>query len=383
MPFARVNPGDLIQAQNLDQLVDSFNGVSGKGIPVAETSVNDATNYALSVQNLEATNSRALNVLKSDGSLLIRADVNGVSIGTPFNPTAGSIQGTALANATVTNANLGPDVTRANRLTNGGMEFWQRGNGPFTASGAMSADRWQPSLGASSSISISRDGTNVDTGSGAAAALTYTHAAESYLYQNPEDIAELAGRTVSLSVRARTTTANAVRPFMQANGSNTFGAYHPGGGTYQTLTLTLAVPAGTTSFIVGVALDASSTVYLDNTALVIGTQPANYVPLVPAEDWARCLRYYEVLGPGGTGSLIISGIATAGGQSIRAMFRWSRKASVPTVTKNSTWTTSNCGQPTLYGPDLDGCYAAVTASAAGDTYSLNSPAGCNITVEGN
>src|SRR6516162_2782482 len=131
MPFARVNPGDLIQAQNLDQLVDSLNGVSGKGIPVAETSVNDATNYALSVQNLDATNSRALNVLKSDGTLLIRADVNGVSLGTPLNPTAGSIQGTALANGTVSNANLGPDVARANLLVNPGFEIWQRGAGPF------------------------------------------------------------------------------------------------------------------------------------------------------------------------------------------------------------------------------------------------------------
>ena len=30
--------------------------------------------------------------------------------------------------------------------------------------------------------------------------------------------------------------------------------------------------------------------------LVVGSQPADYVPLHPADDLARCLRYYEIVG---------------------------------------------------------------------------------------
>src|SRR5215472_19244968 len=135
-PFARVNPGDLIQAQNLNQVVGSLNGTSGQGVPITQTSVNDATNYALSVQNLEVTNSRALNVLKSDGSLLIRADVNGVNLGNT------TITGPTLTvpNASIGNAKLASDVGRASLLTNGGFEIWQRGTSGLTS--AFTADRW-------------------------------------------------------------------------------------------------------------------------------------------------------------------------------------------------------------------------------------------------
>jgi len=35
------------------------------------------------------------------------------------------------------------------------------------------------------------------------------------------------------------------------------------------------------------------TAYIDNAMLVVGSQPADYVPLHPADDLARCLRYYQ------------------------------------------------------------------------------------------
>src|SRR6185437_17039157 len=54
---------------------------------------------------------------------------------------------------------------KANQLTNGGMETWQRGAGPFTATGSYSADRWLLSLGGTSTVSINRDAGNADVGS--------------------------------------------------------------------------------------------------------------------------------------------------------------------------------------------------------------------------
>ena len=331
MPFARVNPGDLIQAQNLDQLVDSLNGVSGKGIPVAETSVNDATNYALSVQNLEATNSRALNVLKSDGSLLIRADVNGVSLGAPLNPTAGSLQGTALQNGTVTNAKLASDTARLNLLTDGGFEVWSRGNGPFTANAAYTADRWAISL-ASSSMSVTRDTANAAVGSIACASCVYTHVTQGWLVQTPE-VSGIAGRQVTLSMRVKTTTANAVRVYLNSGLLNTpaYSAYHSGGGTYETLSVSFTYPANETTVYVGVIFAASCTAYIDNAMLVVGSQAADYAPLHPADDLARCLRYYELLVAGSTSSLGVGQAANAT-QGIAYFSYLVSKAVTPTVT---------------------------------------------------
>src|SRR5215471_11335382 len=78
----------------------------------------------------------------------------------------GTIATADLANQSVTNAKLGTDTARLNLLTNGGFEIWQRGNGPFTASNAFAADRWRIGLAGSDTLSVSRDGANVDAGLG-------------------------------------------------------------------------------------------------------------------------------------------------------------------------------------------------------------------------
>jgi hypothetical protein len=364
--------------------------VSGKGIPVAETSVNDATNYALSVQNLDATNSRALNVLKSDGTLLIRADVNGVSLGTPLNPTAGSIQGTALANGTVANVNLGPDVARANMLVNPGFEWWQRGNGPFIS--AFSSDRWNVVPSGTDTFSVSKDTTNKDTGSTACAAVTFTlgtgAGASQVLQSLPAvDSTQVAGRTLSVSVRVRTSTANAVRValnnYYAATSHQTYSSYHSGGGTYETLSVTASMDPTLQIAQVEIHLAASCTAYLDNACLVVGSQPANYVPLHPADDLARCLRYYEPIGADQNGAFTFSGIATAGSQTVYSPLTYRAfKAVTPTVTKTGTWTASNSGQPVFGAPAKDACQVALSSLAAGVFFS-NNAAGCQVNIEAN
>ncbi|HYW86184.1 MAG TPA: hypothetical protein VFB50_00330 [Chloroflexota bacterium] len=302
MPFTRVNPGDLILAQNLNQVIGSLNGTASQGVPIAQTSVNDASNYALSVQNLEATNSRAINVVKSDGSLLIRGDATGVSLGSPLNLPTGSITSTAIADGTIQNADLGPDVARANLLTNGGMEIWQRGNGPFTGgAGTYSADRWAMNLNGTDTVSISKNTANVDIGSQACAAITFTFgtgAGASKLGQilRTSDNCQLNGRPITASVRVNTSTATAVRLGIDSDGTGgtrTYSSYHPGSGGYQTLTVTITVPTDAAYVWLQIFFGASCTAYLDNACLVVGSQPANYVPLHPADDLARCLRYYR------------------------------------------------------------------------------------------
>src|SRR5215831_6637597 len=106
MSFSDVHPGDPIIAANVQQVIDALKGTSGKGIPLAVSAVNDSARYALTLENTEATNSRALNVLKNDGSVLIRADATGVTLGAPLNLPTGSVTSTAIADGTIATVDI-------------------------------------------------------------------------------------------------------------------------------------------------------------------------------------------------------------------------------------------------------------------------------------
>ena len=53
MSFSDVRPGDPINASNVQQVIDALKGTAGKGVPLSPTAVNNATNYALTVENLD------------------------------------------------------------------------------------------------------------------------------------------------------------------------------------------------------------------------------------------------------------------------------------------------------------------------------------------
>jgi len=366
MAFAQVHPGDLIQSQNLNQVVNALNGTAGDGQPVLLVALNDPNNYALTVQNLDPTNCRALLVLKNDGTTLLSAGCNGVTLGSPL---------TLAAGAQIPNANLGPDVARANQLTNGGFEIWQRGNGPFTTNAVFGPDRWQLFVGASSSLSVSRDGSNQDAGSQYCAACTYTHAAASQLYSAIENFTPLRGQTVSLSIRVRANAANAARLFANDGVAASYSGYHSGNNAYSTLTLTITVSSTAIRLLMGVELDASCTAYLDNATLVVGSQPANYVPLHPADDLARCLRYYQTLA--GTGyTYFLPGTAYSAGN---AVFVWplsGRMAVTPTLTTSAAATFANFSPTgTPVGPPTSIGAGSVTTA----TVQMNSTGGNGLT----
>jgi hypothetical protein len=408
--FVRVNPGDPIQAHQLDQVIDALIGTAALGVPIALTALNDATNYALTVQNDEAGNSRALNVLKSDGTLLIRADASGVALGAPLSLAAGSVNGSALvdntvtsakildgtiatadlANAAVTNAKLGSDTARANWLTNGGFEIWQRGGGPFTTA-VYTADRWLLEIAGGAALSVSPDGAaaNVDVGSQFAATVNHTlGASNSNVTQIVEAIpGSLRGRAITLSVRVRTNVATAIRLNMTTDGTSppsVFSAYHSGGGAYETLSATATVPSDAGKVYCRVTFNASlAAAKIDNAMLVVGAQAADYAPLHPADDLARCLRYYELLGTTGTGDLIVLGIATAAAQSAELTLLYRAiKPVTPTVTLQGTWTTSNAAAPTVSLFSANGLRLKTTSVAAGQFYALAGVGG-NISVEAN
>jgi hypothetical protein len=206
----------------------------------------------------------------------------------------GTIATADLADRSVTNIKLGTDTARLNLLTNGGFEIWQRGNGPFTS--GYTADRWnlQPVSGSTASITRQSGG----SGGGYRAGVVYTHVASGYVQvlQVVGNDQPLQGLTISLAVRVLSSTPNAIRAMIYDSvGSSRFSAYHSGSGAVETLTLTATFDPATTSIQVGFHItNASCTVYVDSAMLVVGSVPADYAPLHPADDLARCLRYYFV-----------------------------------------------------------------------------------------
>jgi hypothetical protein len=250
----------------------------------------------------------------------------------------GTIVAADLADAGITNAKLGPDVARANQLTNGGFEIWQRGVGPFAATNAFTSDRWQIVLVGTDTLSVSRDNANLDTAFGGlyCAACTFvlgTGAGSTVLYQNLSSTESgLLNRTITLSVRVRTATANAVRIGIYNGSAYTYSALHPGGGAYQTLTVTATVTAGAANVFAAISFMASCTAYIDNAMLVVGSQAANYVPLHPADDLARCLRYYETLVVPANNYNIGVGQALSASAAYAPFSYKVKKAVTPTVT---------------------------------------------------
>ena len=256
-------------------------------------------------------------------------------------------------------------MARDNLLTNGGLEIWQRGAGPFTANGAYAADRWISNIGAGSTFSVSKDTTNVDTGSGAAAAITYTHSVASELQQKMEDFAQFKGRTLSLSVRVRTSTANAVQVgIYDSVNAYRFGSFHTGDGTYQTLTVTAPVAATAINVVVVIHLATSCTAYIDNACLTVGSQPATYVPMQPADDLARCLRYYHKV-------KAAVRLNATGAQSNWTPVPYKTSMPVtPTFTLGTPDFVANlqAGSPSFAGATADGAIFTITSNATGDTY---------------
>lgn len=285
----------------------------------------------------------------------------------------------------VPNQELYRDTARQNLLTNGGFEIWQRGNGPFTGS-VFGSDRWQQGPAGTDTLSVSRDSGNVDTSSKYSAACTFTlgtGAGNTSIYQTNEDLWELRGRTISFSVRVRTSTANAVRIGF-SDGSVTQSAFHSGSGAFETLTVTRSVPVGAAYVLTLIYFAASCTAYIDNAMLVIGNVAADYAPLHPADDLARCLRYYEVLG-GVSAALIRQWVAVAGAgaDTVWTPFKV-QKAVSPTVTKNGTWGVGNgASQPSTGGANPQGFYLTSGAAAAGNPYYQCADATTNVTAESN
>src|SRR5262245_10433435 len=294
---------------------------------------------------------------------LVDADLARVALNTHWNTNA-----TKLDDAATAGSNL---------LTNPGYELWQRGAGPFTA--AYAADRWEVVTAGGSTASVTREGTLVDAPSLYAAGVAYTHAGSGQvqLRQKLEALAQLRGRTLTFAVRVRSSATGTVRLLLNDGSTLTFSGYNATT-AYETLSLTVAVPAGATALYAAVRADvASCTFYADNATLAVGATAMPYVPLHPAEEWDRCLRYYEVHGGVASGPPSIFGYNTAANSVSANMTFAARKPITPTLTRLGSWSVNNCAQPSLVS-SLEG-YLMYTAATATGTLSVT-PSGPTTTI---
>jgi hypothetical protein len=289
-------------------------------------------------------------------------------------------------------AALAADVARLQLGCNNGFEIADRPF-PATANNAYTFTRWQNILAGTDTLTPTQDNVHIKGNSKQAAKLVFvlgTGAGASRYRQRlvvADGYEHLLGLPVSVRVPAWTATNNSLRAFITTDGTGgttTYSGYHTGDSTWQNLDVAnVAVPADATYVEYGLALGASGTVWIDNVMPVQGVACCDYAKSHPADEIARCQRYYEVQGGIADGSVAYYG--NAPGVNVQGFGKSFavRKAVIPTMTKGGTWNVTNCGQPQTTGPSVDGYFLSAGALAAGNMVFSPNSADDTITAEAN
>lgn len=81
MAFNTVSAGADAKSDDVQQILDALEGVSGSGQPISMTQLSNASSYALDVRNLDTTNSYGLRVRDSSDNVIIAAAKAAMTIG--------------------------------------------------------------------------------------------------------------------------------------------------------------------------------------------------------------------------------------------------------------------------------------------------------------
>ena len=145
-------------------------------------------------------------------------------------------------------------------------------------------------------------------------------------------------------MRVKCATPSAVRLMLVDSSTNALSAFHSGSGAYETLTATLPVAANATLVYARILLQATCTAYADNATLVVGAVPLEHAPLHPAEDLARCQRYYYEVGGLANYEYVCTGMSFTSTQ-FAGVLRFPVEMALP-----PTMTVSAPGDWAVYGP---------------------------------
>jgi hypothetical protein len=102
---------------------------------------------------------------------------------------------------------------------------------------------------------------------------------------------------------------------------------------------------------------------------------------IPADELARCLRYYEKIGPSANFPQV-STYGAAGGNFATPLVWATKKAVTPTVTVNGTFAYVNGSAVTASSGTVDGCLFGATITALGAVIVYSNSSGF-ITAEAN
>lgn len=292
--------------------------------------------------------------------------------------------GTVVVARAIDNTNTPYLTGAANILVNGGLEIWQRGTGfSSPGNGSQTADGITVNKNGAPTFSASREASVVDGGVYSfKLSVTVADSLKLYFTWAIENTAAYRGKTVSVSVRVNSNVANTVRiglaDGITNGGAYALSSYHTGDGTWQTLTVTATIAAGATNMNVGFGCFANGDIkvansYFDSAMMVLGPNPVGFIPLHPADDWARCLRYYEA----GT----LDSLKPMWANNVNAVYAyWMRdfrvmKSVVPTVTVTKP-------SPTIYLDNLAPNYTGGTNGSYTPIASANFTASAGAVTTG-
>lgn len=268
----------------------------------------------------------------------------------------------------ISNSRLAVDVQRANLLVNGGFEVWQRGTS-FNANGLTTADRW---------ITQSSNGL-AGIGVGRTPSTIGSHGYSLLLGQNPvsgstfilyqgliEILPQLLGKTITFSAWVQESHPGAIKLGLVMSGSTSPDAYsgYNSSSAAQRLSVTMTVPLDCTALYAKFIEDSANNVNVEinDATLVIGSVPGDYVPMHPADELARCMRYYERQGDS-YGQTIGAGVCAGSPQGGYFVSIYKEKKPVsPTITftqnglqifdaQGGTWRSSTTAGVVFGGPD--------------------------------
>lgn len=314
---------------------------------------------------------------------------------------------------------------RRNAIINGDFDIWQRGTSfAAIANNASSADRFKYSKDTTGAVhTITRD-TDVPTTAQAGAKINYSFKVDCTtadgavaagdtlnLNYNVEgyDFKRFVGQSGTLSfwVKAHKTGIHCVS--FQSSGQDRsyvveYTVSVADTWEYKTITLTFDYAGGTWDYINGIGLrinwalmegatyqtvagawqngnyfatanqvnacdSTDNNFWLSHVQFEVGANATSFEQRPIQEELALCQRYYEVMG-GVSDTIDMNGYQTAAAQFRTTMFYKVSKRATPTITKNGTWFTNNCGQPTVSAPSTETFIlgTTITGTAAFQTY---------------
>ena len=262
-----------------------------------------------------------------------------------------------------------------NLLVNPGFEIWQRGAGPFAVTLDYTADEWRSSF-SSGTMSVSQESSIVHGGVSSLKIVDNTSGTGG-INQGVEIYSSLEGLWLTFSVDVYSSLATTVAYVGDWTSAQELelSDYHTGSGGWERLTVTKLIRSGLGtppsswphlfSIRVGVAAGSAGTIYLDNASLVIGNFPDGvpFIPLNPAEDQARCERFFEET------NVYLAGYSSGAGSNNWASQSpyHTRKYATPTLTGNLV-ASLNCTKGSTIALSEDIARQAFNTSGVGNWY---------------